>query len=492
MSKSVFIVGFLVYSIIMLVIGYIYSKKQESGATYFLGDRKISAGLIALTFTASWFGPTGAIVSTGKAFQGGINSIWLIAGPTWIAILLITLLFAKKMRRVSEAENIYTLAEVFKLRYSNTSAVLMYICVLAYLLALSVATFLGMAKALVALTGIAWNIALLFSAGITITYVVMGGYMSVIITDAIQTVLIVVGMIIFAIMSVNRAGGFAGIRDTVGATTPGYLDLFHNFGDFLPLIIAFGFGWIASQEIFQRFASAKSEKEAFKGGIWALAINIPLYMLPIIAGLGASVWLPPLISKLGAQAPGPESMIFWAASNALGGFGVFLFVTIMASVMSSADTFINSASMTVVRDIYFGHFAKEKDVDAKQMVKISRYGTLIFCIIVLIVCFAFTSILDALFLGSDILVCGMLIPLVGAFWWKRATAFGANISVIGGVLFVLGDFILHRAGVQVPWPSYPHSLYVGVILSLALFVVGSLMTAETEESRVKPFFLKGE
>jgi hypothetical protein len=55
----------------------------------------------------------------------------------------------------------------------------------------------------------------------------------------------------------------------------------------------------------------------------------------------------------------------------------------------------------------------------------------------------------------------LMIPLVGAFWWKRATAFGTNFSTVwGGILFVLGDFILHRAGVKVSWPSYPECLYV--------------------------------
>ncbi len=490
MSSSIFIVAFIVYAVIMLAIGYYYSKKQDSGLTYFLGGRKVTATLIALTFTASWFGPTGAVVSTGKAFQGGINSVWVIAGPTWIAILLITLLFARKMRRLSEAENVYTLAEVFKLRYGNTSSVLMYICVLAYLLALSVATFVGLAKAVSVLTGMSWSIALLSSAAITIAYVVMGGYMSVIISDAIQTILIAVGMVIFAIISMTRAGGFAGIREAMIPNNPGYLSLFHDFTTFLPLIIAFSLGWVASQEIFQRFASAKDEDEAVKGGLWALGINIPLYLMPILAGIGAAVWLPSVIEKMSVQAPDAETLVFWAAANALGGFGVFLFVTIMASIMSSADTFINSASMTVVRDIYFGHFAKESDVDADKMVRISRIGTFIFCILVLIICFAFTSILDALFLGSDILVCGMLVPLVGAFWWKRATAFGANISIIGGVAFVLIDFFLHRMGIQVPWPGYPESLYVGFALSLILFIGGSLLTQKSEESRIAPFYIE--
>lgn len=488
MSSGIFFVSFIIYSLIMLGIGYYYSKKQDTQLMYFLGDRNLSAALIALTFTASWFGPTGAIVSTGRAFTGGINSIWVIAGPTWIAIIFITALFARKMRRLSEAKSIYTLAEVFNLRYGKTSAILMYICVLAYLLGLSVATFVGTAKGISALTGVNWNLALLLGALVVIIYVVMGGYMSVVMTDAIQTVVIFIGMATFAIISLNRAGGFAGIRNTVSVGKTGYLSLFHNFGDFLPLIIAFGFGWVASQEIFQRFASAKNENEAVRGGQWALVLNIPLYLLPILAGIGAAVWLPPLIESMSVQPPEPEQMIFFAAANALGWFGVFLFVAIMSATMSSADTFVNSASMTVVRDIYFGHFVKESDFDQKKMVRISRIGTLLFCIIVLVISLAFTSILDALFLGSDILVCGMLVPLVGAFWWKRSTTLGANISIIGGISFVLIDFILHRAGIAVPWPSYPKSLYVGVIISLVLFIVGSLLTKETDEERVKPFY----
>lgn len=487
MKGSIFLVYFFVYSIIMLYVGYYYSKKQNSGLEYFLGGRNIKWWLITLTFTASWFGPTGAVVSMGKAFSQGISSVWLIAGPTWIAIALLTALFAKKTRRISEEKNIFTLAEIFNLRYNKISSLLMLICVLFYLTGLTVACFLGMAKALSVLTNINWFLALILAGTVATIYTVLGGYMSVIVTDALQTILLGFGMLIFAIISWSRAGGWVNIKQaTIG--TEGYTNLFSNFGEYLPMIIAFGFGWIASQEIFQRFASAKDENHAVKGGWAALAINIPLYLLPIIAGLGAKVWLTPLLKSAGDSSIGAEKLSFWVAANALGAFGVFLFVAIMAAIMSSADTFINTASMSVVRDVYIKYFVKERKIDGIEMVKISRIGTLLFCIIAIIICFAFTSILDALFLGSDILVCGMLVPLVGAFWWKKATAAGATASTLGGLLFVIGDFVLHRMGVSVPWPGYPKSLYVGVLLSIILFVGVSLSTKQAETSDVDVFF----
>jgi SSS family solute:Na+ symporter len=113
---------------------------------------------------------------------------------------------------------------------------------------------------------------------------------------------------------------------------------------------------------------------------------------------------------------------------------------------------------------------------------------LIICVLALLVALLFTSILDALFLGSDILVCGMLVPLVGAFWWKRATRVGANLSTLVGALFVVIDFILHKAGVNVPYPGYPKSLYVGFSLSVILFIVGSLLSKPEAESKIKPFY----
>jgi len=131
---------------------------------------------------------------------------------------------------------------------------------------------------------------------------------------------------------------------------------------------------------------------------------------------------------------------------------------------------------------------KTGDLTDRQMVTMSRIGTLIICVLALLVALLFTSILDALFLGSDILVCGMLVPLVGAFWWKRATRVGANLSTLVGALFVVIDFILHKAGVNVPYPGYPKSLYVGFGLSVILFIVGSLLSKPEPESKIKPFY----
>jgi SSS family solute:Na+ symporter len=487
MSKSIFIIVAVIYSVIMLLIGYIYSRRQKSLLTYFLGGRNIKAWIITFTFTASWFGPTAAVVATGRAFHGGASAIWVIAGPTWIAIALITALFSRKMRRVSESSNVYTLADVFKIRYGDFSAFLMFLCVLGYLWGLTAACFLGMAKALNTLVGMNWYLGLCIAAGVAIVYTVLGGYESVLFTDVIQTLLLGGGMVVFAIISLNRAGGMAAVRQ-VAAGKEGYLNVFHDFGNYLPIIIAFGLGWVASQEIFQRFASAKDERHATRGGWWALVVNVPLFIVPVLAGLGAAVWLPSLVAKAGEAIPEAEKITFWATTNALGGFGVFLFVAILAAIMSSADTFINAAGMTVTKDIYARYMHKTGDLTDRQMVTMSRIGTLIICVLALLVALAFTSILDALFLGSDILVCGMLVPLVGAFWWKRATRVGANLSTLVGALFVVIDFILHKAGVNVPYPGYPKSLYVGFSLSVILFIVGSLLSKPEAESKIKPFY----
>jgi SSS family solute:Na+ symporter len=489
MSNSIFIIVAAVYSIVMLIIGVYFSRRQKSVLTYFLGGRNIPAWIIAFTFTASWFGPTAAVVATGRAFHGGLSAIWVIAGPTWIAIALITALFSRKMRAVSASSNIYTLADVFRLRYGRVSAFLMFLCVLGYLWGLTAACFLGMAKALNALVGMNWYLGLIIAAVIAIIYTTLGGYESVLFTDVVQALLLGGGMVAFAFISLHRAGGFEGVRQ-IAAQQTGYLNVFHDFGNYLPIIIAFGLGWVASQEIFQRFASAKDEKHARRGGWWALVVNVPLFIVPVLAGIGAAVWLPGLVEKAGAAIPEAEKITFWATTNVLGGFGVFLFVAILAAIMSSADTFINAAGMTVTRDIYGQYFHKGGDLSDKRMVTVSRIGTLIICLLALLIALAFTSILDALFLGSDILVCGMLVPLVGAFWWKRATKVGATLSTAVGFGFVIIDFILHKAGVNVPYPGYPKSLYVGFGLSVVLFIVGSLLSKPEEDSKVMPFFPK--
>ena len=487
MSKSIFIIVAAVYSVIMLAIGVYFSRRQKSSLTYFLGGRNIPAWIIALTFTASWFGPTAAVVATGRAFYGGISAIWLIAGPTWMAIAIITALFSKKMRTVSASSNIYTLADVFRLRYGKFSAFLMFLCVLGYLWGLTAACFLGMAKALHSLVGMNFMLGLVIAAVVAIIYTTLGGYESVIFTDVIQAVLLGAGMIAFAAISLSRAGGWVNIKE-VAIAKEGYLNVFHDFGNYLPIIIAFGLGWVASQEIFQRFASAKNEKHAARGGWWALVINVPLFIVPVLAGIGAAVWLPGLIEKAGVAVPEAEKITFWASTNVLGGFGVFLFVAILAAIMSSADTFINAAGMTVSKDIFGQYLHKGGDIPEKRMLTISRLSTLIVCVLALLVSLAFTSILDALFLGADILVCGMLVPLIGAFWWKRATKVGATLSTLVGFAFVIIDFILHKAGVNVPYPGYPKSLYVGFALSIILFIVGSLLSQPEEESKIAPFF----
>ncbi|MBY0221617.1 sodium:solute symporter family protein [Sporosarcina aquimarina] len=472
-----------VFILLMICVSAFFSRFVKTGEDFYLGGRRMPWWVLGPTIAAGLFGGTSMLVVAGNAMTDGLSAIWILAIPSWIGAFVSAIFFARKVRSLP---GVASLPDLIELRYDKVSRNVFMIVTVLFYIAFTTSQLLAIGKFVFGFSGISVITGMGIALIVVLIYATVSGFLGVVITDTIMAAILFVGLVILAFSSLSWGNGWSNISETITSTTPDFFNLFSTSIHPLLAIVyvaAFGLALVPQQDIFQRYASAKDEKNALFGGLFALVIFIPLYILPMIAGISGKVWLPLQTSETVPV----DQFVAWTAKNMFSPFlSAFLFVAIVAAIMSTLSTTINSGALNITKDVYQQYV--NKNASPKQVITISRLATILMGLLAFIFATTFDVILDALYLAFNVAFAGMFVPVIGAFYWKRATARGATWSALAGTIFVLFDFILLKVGKPIPWPDSAYGLVTAFLLSLAAFVIGSLTSVRPTDEKTKYFF----
>jgi SSS family solute:Na+ symporter len=229
--------------------------------------------------------------------------------------------------------------------------------------------------------------------------------------------------------------------------------------------LLFFFGLMIGQDIWQRVFTARSPEIARWGSI-AAGVYCLLYALAgALVGTAARVMLPDVQS---------DNAFARIATEALPvGITGLVLAAALAAVMSTASAGLLASSTILANDVYAGFIARGDH----NKVLVSRVTTLLVGIVVLVISLIVSDVVGALTVAYDLLSGALFVPIVGALFWRRATAAGALASMAAGsvvvVIFMVMDGLF--ANTPIIW---------GMLASLVVFVVVSLLTARPSEERM--------
>jgi SSS family solute:Na+ symporter len=258
-------------------------------------------------------------------------------------------------------------------------------------------------------------------------------------------------------ISLHRAGGW----DELVAKLPASAFSFTSIGKdtIITYVLIYTFGVLIGQDIWQRVFTARSAKVAKVAGTAAGVYCVIYGLAASLIGMCAKVLLPDLDNVNNAFA----AVIQVALPD---GIRSLVITAAMAAMMSTASAGLLAASSTLSEDLL-----PKLRAGKTTSLGITRLCTLITGVLVLIVGLVVSDVLSALTLAYNFLVGGMLIPLIGAIFWKRATPAAAMASMILGCVTALA-FML-KDGIDANTPIY-YSLTVG----LASYVLVSLLSPQ--------------
>lgn len=521
---------FGVYMVIIIFLGLWLSRtkkgEEKTSSDYFLAGRTltwwaIGASLIAANISAEHF-----IGMSGSGFRIGLG----IAAYEWIAAITL-ILVAKYMLPIMLEKRIYTMPQMLHERYGKGVSLafsilwlFLYVFVnltsVAWLGALAMNQIMGVPV----MTGV---IALMAFAGV---YSIYGGLKSVAWTDVIQVVFMVGGGLItayFALSAVSDTGsvvdGFKMILERVRLDPNDYHfsmvipegtmvtdsatgNSFDIFQDLPGLALIFGAIWLTNigywgfnQYIIQKGLAAKNLHEAKKGLIFAGYLKILIPLIVVVPGITAYVLFnhPELSGKL-AELTGDISKADdaypWLLRNfAPVGIKGLAFAALVAAVVSSLASMLNSTSTIFTMDIYKNTI--NKNASEKQLVRMGRIVALVALVIATIAAKPLLGGLDQAFQYiqeySGYIYPGVVVVFGMALFWKRAT----NKAALWTAIATLPVGI----AIKLLFPDWGFQLRMGyvfivlVILAVTITLLDkkNLVKSEEESESHKKSLLRG-
>ncbi len=329
-TEAIILVGVSIYLLAMLAIGITAAKRAGTQDDFLVAGRKLPLWLCAPTIMATWFGGGTLLGAAGTGYEGGFLASISIPFGAALVLVLMGFFFARTMRRMK----LLTVAEFFENRFGRMAGVVATAALLLAIIGWIGGTMVGFGYILQTLTGLPMALGILIGGVIVIGYTAIGGLWAVALTDFVQVVIIVIGLVVLLVVVLIDVGGWSTIAPQFPEHTFRLVPLEHNFEtwlNYLRLWIIFGIADLASQTLMQRVSAAKSEQTAQNSLYLAGAGYLFLGLIPVVLGIIAGVTMPGLEDS--------ESVIPRLAVEHLHPIAIAIFVgAILAAIMSTADS----------------------------------------------------------------------------------------------------------------------------------------------------------
>ncbi|MGQ7818300.1 sodium:solute symporter [Metapseudomonas furukawaii] len=452
MALDIFVV--LLYVAAMLALGWYGMRRAKTREDYLVAGRNLGPGFYLGTMAATVLGGASTIGTVRLGYVHGISGFWLCAA-LGLGIIGISLFLAKPLLKLK----IFTVTQVLERRYNPTARHSSAAIMLVYALMIGATSTIAIGTVMQVLFGIPFWVAVLIGGGIVVAYSTIGGMWSLTLTDIVQFMIMTIGLVFILMpMSISDAGGWDALVTKLPAS---YFSLTAiGWDTIITYFLIYFFGIFIGQDIWQRVFTARSEGVAKVAGT-AAGVYCVLYGLAAAAiGMAAKVLLPDLDNVNNAFA----SIVDATLPDGIRGLVV---AAALAALMSTASAGLLAASTTAAQDLW--PLLSGSNADGEGDAHKNRLFTLLLGVVVLGIALVVSDVISALTLAYNLLVGGMLIPLLGAIYWKRASTVGAIASMVLGSLTAC--LFMFLDGLDANTPIY-YSLAVGAVS----FVIVSLLS----------------
>ena len=499
------------YLFALVAVGIFKVSSVKDSEDFMVAGRTLPWYILVGTLLATWMGSGSLFSGAGLGYRNGLAGLWSSAGA-WLGIALIYFI-TKRIRNFGKV----TVPDIFEARYGKVAAILATITtVIAYTTIVSY-QFRGGGKVLSMVSDglVTLEAGIVITAVFAISYTVLAGMFSVVYTDVVNGILMTIGTIGALIYLFIDVGGMNEIISV--AESAGKWQLFGNWsservGDVSGPIIAISFFvptmllLMGDANMYQRIFSAKDGGSAKKAVLfWIIGVVIlesVVSMLGLTGAVAATKGIIPdlvrdaqtgitdPIALLEARQSGSESVIPAIARHANLPLilGLLLVSTMMAIIVSTADSFLLIPATNLTRDVYLRYV--NTSATEKQILLISRMLVLVLGLIAFLLVSQFKTVLSAAFTAYNIYGTSITPALIAAFIWRRATSEGAIASILMGmaVTIIWTFFLPSWAGFSDLNPFLQELTYPAAGLSIFTLIAVSLLTKAPDSLVLNQFF----
>ncbi|WP_406304925.1 sodium:solute symporter [Streptomyces sp. NBC_00885] len=451
----------VVYLAGMLGMGWWGMRRAKSKSEFLVAGRRLGPGMYSGTMAAIVLGGASTIGGVGLGYKYGLSGAWMVFA-IGLGLLALSIFFSARIARLK----VYTVSEMLDLRYGGKAGLISGVVMWAYTLMLAVTSTIAYATIFDVLFDMNRTLAIILGGSIVVAYSTLGGMWSITLTDMVQFVVKTVGVLLLLLpIAVVKAGGFGAMK---AALPTEYFDPLGIGGETIfTYVLIYTFGMLIGQDIWQRVFTARSDRVARHGGTVAGTYCLVYALAGAVIGTAARVLYPKL--------PNADDAFATIVKDELPmGVRGLVLAAALAAVMSTSSGALIACATVANNDIW----SRLRGLTSRgggdhDEVKGNRVFILIMGVGVICTAIALNNVVEALTVAYNLLVGGLLVPILGGLLWKRGTVYGALASVIVGGVAVIG--LMASYGILANEP-----IYYGLLLSLAAYVIVSLATRPTD------------
>ena len=456
----------VIYWVISVGIGLWAAMRVKNTADFAAAGHSLPLPIVTAMVFATWFGSEAVLGIPAEFIKEGLGGG--VADPfgSALCLILVGLFFAKHLYN----RRMLTIGDFFREKYGRTVEVLVTLCIVVSYLGWVAAQIkaLGLVFHVVSDGAISENLGMIIGASSVLIYTLFGGMWSVAITDFIQMIVIVIGMLYISGEMTALTGGFTVVIEHAAAAGK------FSFWPDMNLVSILGFtaalctmmlGSIPQQDVFQRISSSKNVNIAVQASILGGVLYFIFAFVPMYLAYSATLIDPGLVERYintDSQMILPKLVLEHAPVFAQ----ILFFGALLSAIKSCASATLLAPSVSFAENIVRGFY---KNLSDQGLLKIMRITVLFFTLAVTL--FAMNSELSIFKMVESaykVTLVAAFVPLAFGIYWSKANSLGGLLAVAFGLTVWIGAEIL------APEATLPPQL-AGLLASIAGMLLGGLV-----------------
>ncbi|UCF20237.1 MAG: sodium:solute symporter family protein [Gemmatimonadota bacterium] len=484
----------LLYPILLIGISVWRSRAVKSHEDFMVAGRSVPVILLVGTLVCTWIGSGSLFGGAGLAYRTGIAELWFSFGA-WMG-LIVAFFIAGRVRRIAQ----YTVPDLLEQRYNAAARLLGTLAIILAYVTIAAYQFRGGGWILTIVTDgkISPTEGMLITAAAIVIFTALAGMVSIVTVDIFNGTIITLAVLFTLPYMVFEVGGLGEVLSRLPAdhtSVVGGHNLLWVIGVSMPTFLLL----LGESGMYQKFFSAKDSNAARRAVIgMVLGVVVIETALALLAIVGRAAYpnLMQEVSIVGRAAS--ETIILYIARHGLPVLGgAVLLAAAVAIVLSTGNTFLLVPSTNVARDIY-ERFINPQAAERRKLA-VQRISVVVFGVVGLLLLTQFETVLSMALYAYSLVGASLTPALLACFLWKRVTPQGGVACIAGGLGSIVSIGVLSRLGVDFSMSlggnvfDFADSQYIvipGVLISISLLVVVSLLTKPSPPEKWEPFFAR--
>lgn len=523
-SSIVLGIAVLIYLMITFYLGWMGYKQTKSTDDFMVAGRKVNPFVLALSYGAAFISTSAIIGFGGYAGAFGMGILWLVFMNIFVGIFIAFVVFGSRTRRMGVNLKAVTFPELIGKRFQSRfiqgfSGLLVALFMPLY----ASSVLIGGARFMETALGIDYNTAVLLLTIITAAYVITGGLIAVMYTDAMQGALMFVGMAILMVFTYVNLGGVTSahlaLTNLASMVPEAMAQQGHTGWTSMPafgspiwwtlvstIVLGVGVGVLAQPQLAVRFMTVKNTTSLKRAVLSGGPFIFMMVGVAYVVGALSNVYFVNNRGMLSMDVAGgniDKIMPEYINSAMPDIFVVFFMLTLLAAAMSTLSSLFHNMGTAIGHDLYRESIMRGK---IGHTISITKLGIAITIVISVILAYTLPigiiARATAIFFG---LTAAAFLPMyAGAIFWKRMTKEGAIASLLVGTFsslfwltFVhakeatalgISQAIFGQATLLTGTWTLVDPILVATPLSVFVAIIVSLLTKPASEEHIKKCF----